>query len=116
MSANQVELLIFEVNGHRYGADAGEVLRIDRPGAARDVGLPLGAPRTSAKTLVFRGDDGHEKSLRVDAVHGVQTVDASALRRLPPMMNTNSAHCIGAWLDGATTVVLVSLSSMAAGA
>ncbi|HET9451951.1 MAG TPA: Frizzy aggregation protein FrzB [Aggregicoccus sp.] len=81
--AEQVDLLFFEVGASLYGADASQVLRIDRA-QQDDFTLPdLGALREGTRALVFQLPEG-EGHLRVDAVRGVRPVPLTALRRMPP--------------------------------
>jgi chemotaxis signal transduction protein len=78
----QVDLLFFEVGASLYGADASQVLRIDRA-LPDDFSLPdLGALRQGNRALVFQLPEG-EGHLRVDAVRGVRPVALNALRRMP---------------------------------
>lgn len=111
----QVELLLFEVAGARYGADASSVLRIDRMAPEGGVGAPLGAPLKGGRALVFTDAAGVERRLQVDAIEGVRTVSQLELRRLPSVAIANPIS-IGAWLDGARAVLLVDLKRMASAA
>jgi chemotaxis signal transduction protein len=102
-----VDVLFFEVGDQVYGADAGQVLRIDRalPG---DPAVPeLGELRRGTRVLVFHTTQG-EAHLRVDAVQGVRPVPVTELRRLPPAVNA-AAFTIGACLDQARLVLLIDL-------
>lgn len=110
-----VELLVFEVAGARYGADASSVLRIDRMGPEGGVGAPLGAPLKGGRALVFADATGAERRLQVDAIEGVRTVSQLELRRLPQVAIATPIS-IGAWLDGARAVLLVDLQRMASAA
>lgn len=111
MSAELVELLIFEVGGARYGADASTVLRIDRAQGGGGVGTPLGPPREGRRALVFADRQGAEQALHVDGIEGVRTVPWTDLRRLPQVAIA-SPISIGAWLDGGSAVLLVDLARM----
>ena len=111
MSDDAVEVLIFEVAGTRYGADASSVLRIDRRGYGVEVGEPLGEPTTGNRTLVFADEQGAERRLRVDSIEGVRTVPQADLRRLPGVAIA-SPISIGAWLDAGRAVLLVELKRM----
>jgi chemotaxis signal transduction protein len=103
-----VELIIFEVGAQRYAADATLVLRIDRPEESSVIRAELGALKRGARALIFRAP-GHEGSLRVDAVQGVKTVDATTLRRLPAAASPQKSCAMGVWLDGDQPVLLVDL-------
>ncbi len=111
MSDEVVEVLIFEVAGTRFGADASSVLRIDRRGADSEVGSPLGEPLEGRRTLVFADEKGRERRLRVDSIEGVRTVPQADLRRLPGVAIA-SPISIGAWLDAGRAVLLVDLKRM----
>jgi chemotaxis signal transduction protein len=112
VSDTAVEVLIFEVAGTRYGADASSVLRIDRKADVEEVGTPLGEPVSGRRTLVFADQQGAERRLRVDSIEGVRTVPQADLRRLPGVAIA-SPISIGAWLDGGRAVLLVDLKRMA---
>ena len=107
----QIDLVIFEVGGVRYGADLGQVRRIDLDEPTETVGQPLGKPTTGHRALVFEIGQGHERRLAVDQVHGVSRVPLGSLRRMPPAVKA-AAFSIGAWLDGDVTVLLVDLHAM----
>ena len=107
----QIDLVIFDVDGVRYGADLGQVRRIDIDEPTETVGSPLGRPARGSRALVFATGPGHERRLAVDHVHGVSRVPLSSLRRMPPAVNA-APFSIGAWLDGDATVLLVDLHAM----
>ena len=113
MTSSTVDILLFEVAGVRFGTDASQVVRIDRPIEAASVGAPLGVPHTGARALVFRAGDGELHRLDIDKVTGVKTVAIESLRRLPPPARVGQIP-IGAWLDGDEAVLLVDLTRMAA--
>lgn len=108
----EVELLLFEVGGALFGADASQVLRIDRPLAAAgpDPAGPLGPARGTGRSLVFRTPQGFGQ-LKVDVVRGVRQVAVDALRRLPAAAATQP-YAIGVWLDGDKPVLLIDLVEM----
>lgn len=102
----EVEVLFFQLDGARLGADASQVLRIERPcvpGARRS---PLGSANPQ-RALVFRDGEG-EGALEVDLVLGVRTVPARDLRRVPGAVRI-AGHAIGFWLDGDRPVLLIDL-------
>ena len=107
----QIDLVIFEVSGTRYGADLGQVRRIDLDEPTETVGAPLGKPDRGGRALVFETGHGHERRLAVDQVHGVSRVPLASLRRMPPAVKA-APYSIGAWLDGEATVLLVDLHAM----
>ena len=107
-----VDILVFEVAGTRFGADASQVLRIARPDDETSVGQPLGAPKRGNRALVFKGPDGGLRRLDIDRVNGVQTISIESLRRLPGPARVGP-NPIGAWLDGDRAVLLVDLVKMA---
>lgn len=113
----EVELLLFEVGGQRYGADASQVLRIDRAASNAVTWASLGTPKSGQRALVFRGADAEaqEAQLRVDSVTGVRPVALEALRRLPPAASQDPT-LIGVWLDGDTPVLLLDLRKTASSA
>lgn len=106
----EVEVLFFQVGPDQLGADASQVLRIDRPrlpGLRRSL-LGSASPKRS---LVFRCDEGGaEGALDVDLVLGVRTVPTRDLRRVPPAARV-APHAIGFWLDGDRPVLLIDLPS-----
>ena len=105
--ADGVELVLFEVGDRVYGADATQVLRVERRRPeARDV-VALGALTQGARALVCRTEAG-ERQLPIDAVRGVRRARPADLRRRPPTAHA-SPYAIGFWLDGDTPVVLIDL-------
>lgn len=107
-----VELVLFRVGPARFGADAGQVLRVDRGLDVEDVGTPLGPLAEGRRALVFQDAEGRQWRLRVDLVEGVRAVDPLELRRLPAPA-IHGAIPVGAWLDGDEAVLLVDLGRMA---
>lgn len=107
-----VDILLFEVGGLRFGADASQVVRIDRPVEEPSVGAPLGVPYVGNRALIFRAGGGELKRLDIDKVSGLKTVPIESLRRLPPPARVGQIP-IGMWLDGDDAVLLVDLASMA---
>ena len=107
-----VDILVFEVAGTRFGADASQVLRIDRPVDEVSVGQPLGAPKRGSRALIFKAPDGDLRRLDIDRVNGVQTISIESLRRLPGPARVGPIP-IGTWLDGDRAVLLVDLAKMA---
>lgn len=112
ITAGEVEILFFEVAGSRYGADAAQVLRVDRPRAEIPCVVALGSAREGARALVFTTPSGAINQLKVDAVHGVRAIPISQLRRLPVGMGPEG-FAMGVWLDGDTPVLLVNLAEIA---
>jgi hypothetical protein len=108
----QVDILLFEVGGVRFGADASQVVRIDRVQDLPSVGAPLGPPQQGRRSLVFTAENGELRRLDIDRVTGVQTVSIESLRRLPAPARVGPIP-IGTWLDGDTAVMLVDLVRMA---
>ena len=105
-----VDILLFEVAGRIWGADAGQVLRIDRPGDDTVSVSELGPIAGRGRALVFATEAG-QGELKVDGVHGVKAVPEKALRRLPAVA-THRPYAIGEWLDGENPIVLVDLVEM----
>ena len=96
-AAEQVDLLFFEVGPSLYGADASQVLRIDRA-QQDDFTLPdLGALREGTRALVFQLPEG-EGHLRVDTVRGVRPVALNSLRRMP-LPAAAPPYAVGLCLD-----------------
>jgi hypothetical protein len=110
--SGSVDILVFEIAGVRYGADASQVLRIDRPKDEKSVGAPLGEPSKGMRALIFNGPDGESRRLNIDRVNGVLTISIEHLRRLPGPARVGP-NPIGAWLDGDRAVLLVDLVKMA---
>ena len=107
-----VDILVFQVAGTRYAADASQVVRIDRPLEEPSVGPLLGEPQVGNRALIFKTASGEFRRLDIDAVSGVKTVSIESLRRLPPPARVGEIP-IGTWLDGDDAVLLVDLASMA---
>lgn len=108
-----VDIVLFEIGGVRYGADASQVVRIALSVHEPSVGAPLGQPKLGRRALVFRGRSGELFRLDIDRVAGVKTVSIESLRRLP--LAARVGHIpIGTWLDGERAVLLVDLAQMAA--
>jgi chemotaxis signal transduction protein len=106
-AVDEIDILFFEIGGQVYGADASQVLRIDRalPG---DLALPeLGELKSGARALVFDTSQG-ESHLKVDVVQGVRPIPLTDLRRLPRSVNA-APFTIGACLDEARLVLLIDL-------
>ena len=106
-----IDLVIFDIAGVRYGADLGQVRRIDIDDPTETVGAPLGRPSFGGRALVFELEEGHERRLAVDKVLGVSRVPLTSLRRMPPAVKA-AKFSIGAWLDGETPVLLIDLLAM----
>jgi chemotaxis signal transduction protein len=109
--ADAVDLVVFSVRGTRFAADLTQVRRVDVPLAAESVGPALGHCERGRRALVFELEDGVERRLEVDEVHGVVRPPVASLRRLPTAAR-GARFSIGAWLDGDETVVLVDLHAM----
>jgi len=109
---DHVQLLLFEAGGSIYGADATQVLRIDRAqeGAAT---LPGVAGGSGSRTLVFR-DGERESRVRVDSIRGVVSAPLSSLRRMPQAARAHPA-LIGFWLGSQGPTLLVDLRETAKG-
>ncbi|MBK7858600.1 MAG: Frizzy aggregation protein FrzB [Archangiaceae bacterium] len=107
-----VDILLFEVAGVRFAADASQVMRIDRPLEEPSVGAPLGVPHHGRRALIFYSEGGELRRLDIDKVSGVRSVAIESLRRLPPPARVGEVP-IGAWLDGDDAVLLVDLARMA---
>lgn len=104
----EVEVLFFQLGPDQLGADASQVLRIERPNVPGARRSPLGSP-SPRRSLVFRcGDGGAEGALEVDLVLGVRAVSARDLRRVPAAARV-AHHAIGFWLDGDRPVLLIDL-------
>jgi chemotaxis signal transduction protein len=109
--SENIDLVVFELDGIRYGADLSQVVRLDFFDSANSVGAPLGRPRSGLKALVINAEDGRDWCLAIDVLHGVRSVPTEHLRRLPAVAR-GSAFSIGAWLDGDQAVLLVDLKAM----
>lgn len=107
-----VQVLLFEVGGCRYGADAAQVVRVDRPRPEIRSIVALGVAKDDCRALVFEGPPGVLNQLAVDVVRGVRSVPLAQLRRLPNGISPQ-AFAIGVWLDGNIPVLLVDLAEIA---
>lgn len=105
----RVDILIFRIGQHRYGADASQVTRIGRAGHDARLSDELGLPEEGGRALVFDTDRG-EAQLCVDQVVGVRSAPVHDLRRLP-LAAGPSRNVLGLWLeDGERPIVLLDLS------
>ena len=102
-----IDVLFFEGGDTLSGADASQVVRIDRP-LPEDPVLPeLGPLRRGNRVLVFDTPEG-EGHLRVDGIRGVRPVSLQSLRRLPPVVAA-APYAIGVYLDEARPILLIDL-------
>ena len=102
---DEVDILFFEIGHETYGADASQVVRIDRA-LPEDLVLPeLGSPKRGNRALVFETPEG-EGHLKVDVVRGVRPVPLVALRRLPAAV-TAAPFTVGVCLDDDRRPVLL---------
>lgn len=108
-----VDVVVFEIDGVRYGADLTQVIRLHALGGQSCVPSALGTPRTGGRALVIRDAEGGELLLEVDALHGVERVPVDSLRRLPGAAAAGALP-IGAWLNGDSVVLLVDLTEAGA--
>lgn len=107
----QVDVLLFRVGQTRYGADASQVVRIDRATVSTKLAHALDAPQTGTRVLVFVTAEG-ETSFYVDEVEGVRRVDSSDLRRVPPAAGQTTG-VVGLWLETPEkAIVLVDLPTI----
>ena len=102
-----VDILFFEIGSELYGADASQVLRIDRA-LPDDLVLPeLGLPRRGGRAIVFDTPEG-EGHLKVDVVRGVRPTPRGAPRRRPQAVSA-APFTVGACLDDTRPVLLIDL-------
>jgi hypothetical protein len=102
-----VDILFFEIGSETYGADASQVLRIDRA-LPDDLVLPeLGQPRRGGRAIVFETPEG-EGHLKVDVVRGVRAIPLGALRRLPTAVSA-APFTVGVCLDDTRPILLIDL-------
>ncbi len=108
----EISLILFTVGGERYGADASQVLRVDRPRAETFRSSVLGTPKLGERALVFLSgreqESCEERSLAIDSVLGLRQVTISELRQKTFVLASAKA-ALGFWLDGERPVVLVDL-------
>jgi chemotaxis signal transduction protein len=103
-----VEIVLFEINGTRYGADMSQVRRIDRFDSQESVGAPLGVPRVGKRALIFNPSGHREHHLAIDSTSGVQRISSDALRRLPNAVQA-APFILGAYLDQDVAILLIDL-------
>ncbi len=111
VAVEQIDLVVFAVNGTRYAVDLTQVRRIDIDEPNESIGAPLGPPLIGNRALVFSTGEAVERRLAIDHVFGVSRVPLTSLRRMPRAAHAAS-FAIGAWLDADETVLLVDLPSM----
>ena len=101
----EVDILFFEIGDDTFGADASQVLRIDRA-LPEDIVLPeLGQPARGGRAIVFETPEG-EGHLKVDVVRGVRPVPLNSLRRLPAAVSA-ATFTVGVCLDDDRRPVLL---------
>lgn len=110
--SEKIELVVFEIDGARYGADLTQVDHLEHSRPEDVAAAPLGKLKSGERALVIRSADGLSRRLAVDALLGVESVNVNTLRRLPAVA-ASGALPIGAWLDGESTVLLVDLQRIA---
>ncbi|HCF57067.1 MAG TPA: hypothetical protein DFS52_03595, partial [Myxococcales bacterium] len=76
----QVDLVIFEIDGHLFGADALDVARVTRVSIDLPLVTRLGEPADGARVLVVRGAAG-EAQVLIDRLVGIEQAPASQLCR-----------------------------------
>ncbi|MBX7113024.1 MAG: Frizzy aggregation protein FrzB [Myxococcaceae bacterium] len=111
---SKVDIFLFELAGTRYGADAGQVVKVGHVEKETSVGAPLGKPLKGGRCLVFHTEAGTAHRLDIDRAIGVREVPVASLRRLPSSAVANKA-AVGAWLDGEQTVLLIDLPALVPG-
>ncbi len=82
----QVDLVIFEIDGHLFGADALDVARVTRVSIDLPLVTRLGEPADGARVLVVRGAAG-EAQVLIDRLVGIEQAPASQLCRLPAFLH-----------------------------
>lgn len=108
LPAESIDIIVFIIGDVRYGADASQVLRIDRAGHQAKLSDALGMPQSGERALVFNDPDG-ELHLCVDRVEGVRPAPVQELRRVPLAAGRTRA-VLGLWLErGETPLVLIDL-------
>jgi chemotaxis signal transduction protein len=104
----RVDVLFFRIGPLRYGADASQVVRIERAGFQAELVDALGMPDEGNRALVFTTASG-ERQMCVDAVEGIRSLGLEDLRRVPPAAAAPPG-VLGVWLeDGHRPVVLLDL-------
>lgn len=110
--ADSVELVLFEVAGRTFAADASEVVRIGNTDADARPSPLLGTPRNSRRCLVVASSLGLS-SVPIDAVIGMRRTDVDELRRMPAFaQGLVSAALLGFLLDGEQLVLLIDLTAL----
>lgn len=107
----EVDIVLFEIAGVRYGADLAQVRRVDTHDPTESVGFPFGQPSVGHRTLVFSPATGEERRLVIDAVLGVKRVPVAELRRMPSAVAAPPMS-IGAWVSEGELVLLVDLHAL----
>lgn len=104
-----IQLVLFEVAGAVFAADATQILRIDRAAPDAHVLSGMAAPGQGRRALVYRRPGGEgEAQLRVDSIHGVVNAAVESLRRMPPAARALD-FALGFWLGKEHPVLLVDL-------
>ena len=104
----RVDVLFFRIGLVRYGADASQIVRIERAGFHAQLVDALGMPDEGNRALVFATESG-ERQVCVDVVEGIRTLEVEDLRRVPPAAAAPPG-VLGVWLEaGQRPVVLIDL-------
>ena len=109
-----VDVLFFRVGSARFGADASQVVRIERAGFRARLVDALGMPDEGTRALVFRASspESPEDQVCVDAVEGIRAVALADLRRVPAAAGA-APGVLGLWLEeGQRPVVLLDLPTV----
>lgn len=108
----EVDVLLFQVGAQIYGADASQVIRVDRANVQAIEESALGPLSEGRRALVFADAEGYEAQLRVDDVLGIAPANADTLRRMPAATAFTS-FAPGIWLREQQPVVLIDLLALA---
>ncbi len=110
--SDSLELVLFEVDGRTFAADAYEVVRIGSPDPDAKASPLLGTPRESKRTLVVASSLGLS-SIPIDHVLGMRRTTPDELRRMPAFAKgLVSPALLGFLMEEEQLVLLIDLTAL----
>ena len=107
MPSHEVDLVVFELGGRTWAADALDLVRVGSDGGPARTGTAKGR-----RSLVVR-DAEEEIQVPIDRLRGFERVPVSALRPMPAFARSlASPALVGAWLAPEEIVLLIDLQAL----
>lgn len=109
---DSVELVLFEVDGRTFAADASEVVRIAAADDEGQVYPLLGTPRSPRRSLLVASSLGLS-AIPIDSVLGMRRTLPEELRPMPAFAKMLvSPALLGFLLDGEQLILLIDLHAL----